>query len=378
MTRGLNHWNKVFIFTGFSFECYATKKTIRENLKSIMSISMIFLNFCSSAVVFKLTKIEDGNKHVIRLLRLGLWSLCASSLAIMVLVVTKRSFEVNFWTKIKQIEIIFTYRLKINLEYEKFNKSAGREILISLLIFLSTQICSIIITAKYDFNQRVYLALIGSPTRMILRLLFTKFLFYIRVISFCLENLEKRLERRNLTVIEMKHLKKVYSMCWQLCNLVHGIFEWGLVFMAVTGYFGTVLSGYHIAIDFSSNKFNFGPIFRFICIVHPIYMVTMSCKKCEDSCRSIATAIFDLNSRDLHGTVEAFGQQLLHQKIQFKPLNLFVLDPSYAVSVIIDGKCGGKLMNFDLISGAFIDGFLQHCRAPVPLHIEWTCLRVLM
>lgn len=334
MTRDLKLWNNFFILCGFSLKKFSPEKKIRGNLMSIWSILMIILYIVCIIFVFKVTIIRNQNRHIVRVLRISLWMVCGSDLIILIQVVTRRKFEEIFWKKLKDIENIFIYRLRFNLDYKKFNRFSGLKLFSNLIFFIVTQVLSIFITWQKELDQAFYMTIVFLFPRCVTRLFNTKVVFYIDLISFCLENIKYQLKSKKIRRNEMQHLKKIYSLCWQMNLLAHKIFEWGILLSAILGYFGTLLTGYHICNDLRMNKFNFGPIYRLVCVIQPVFVMTTTCKKCSENCKSIATFLFDLNSEELHGSVEAFAQQIHHQEISFKPLELFEINQSFAVSVI--------------------------------------------
>jgi hypothetical protein len=330
--RDLKLWNKFFILCGFSLKKFSFEKKIRGNLMSIWSILMVVFYIVIIVFVFNMTIIRNENRHIVRVLRISLWMVCGSDLVILVQVVTRRKFEELFWMTLKDIENIFTYRLRVKLDYKKFNRFAGLKIFLNLTFFVVTQVLTIVLRSKHEPDHAHFMTLIFLP-KLIARLFCIKFIFYIDLISFCLKNIKQQFKSKKIRRNEMQHLKKIYSLCWQMNLLAHKIFEWGNVLSGVLAYFGTLLIGHLICDDLSMNRFNFGPIYRLICVIQPVLVITMICKNCSDNCKSIASFLFDLNSKELHGSVEAFGQLILHQKIIFKPLDLYEINESTLISV---------------------------------------------
>lgn len=330
MKQSLKIYLNIFNLTGISLKSFERKKSFLKNVISIWSYVMFLLFWLSlGGTVYLRTHatVESVKGNVF--LKYSFYNFCISFLVMIALTMKKKNVEENFWNLVKEAEIIFKYRLRTKINVKKFNLRCWLKIFLPVIVctFVMTASTVIIFTKSVEFYPFFFVSLLYS------HLFIIKFVFYVTVLRFWLNEIKVKLSQENLSMIEIKTLKKAYTLCWKMCSMINEIFGWGLLTRSSTVFISTLPSGYALIIGTAPYMLKPHIIFTFATNIITMLLVCESCQECIDCLAFIAPLVVKKSSKDFHALTESFTLQLLHQRIGFEPLKIYSINYETLTSV---------------------------------------------
>lgn len=322
MAKSLKAYLKVFYLSGLSLKSFKRQKRFRGNLLAICSHAMTLLFALSfiatiSAAVTQKTSLETNSARGKFFFAFTFYCFSAHTIVLILLTITKKRSEENFWELVNEAERIFKSELRVTAKTRNFNLKCCLKILLPTFIFVS-----IVASAVTQNGGVLGLTLLG-PT-LFTQLFVLKFVFYVTVLQFWLNEIKKKMSEKDLSMIEMKSLKKVYTLCWKMCIVIEKIFGWGLLTESFYIFDTTLIASYSLCVGKTLEED--GIIASLTLNIFFLLLICNSCQECIDCSKSISSLLFKRSSKDLHATIESFALQILHQRIAFEPRNVFVIN----------------------------------------------------
>lgn len=332
MTRTMSSYLNVFRLTGISLKKIEKKKSFCKNFVAICShaILLIYLLSLGGTVYLKPSFAARARGRLF--LNISFYYFCICVFVKITLTITKKNVEKNFWELVNEAERIFKYQLRVKLNYKIFS------IICWLKVFLPTLVLSFIlmvalVSAVMQRSDWFDLAFTGPV--MFSQFFIMKFIFKVTVLRFWLNEIRVKLSQENLSVAEMKALKKAYTLCWKMCFMINEIFGWGLLLQSYATFFAVLVSGYSLIVGTGVNVEKADIIHSFSVNVFELLLLGGTCQTCIILLTSIASLVFKKISIDFHPCIESFAFQLLHQRIVFAPLKVFEINNKTLTSVSI-------------------------------------------
>lgn len=331
MTRNLKSYLNIFYFTGISLKSFERNKSFHENLVSIWShgMTMVFMVMLGATVYTKPSYAE--NTRVKIFLNFAFYYFCFCIFTEITLTIMKKKAEENFWNLVSETEEIFKYQLRVKMNNKKFNVRCWLNIVLPTLITSTAIIVNLISTAIQRISA-VDIVLFGPI--LFSRLFINKFLLYVSLLQFCLNEIKLKLMDQSLSLDEMRCLKKAYTLCWKMSSIIEEIFGYGLLVQAFSIFFVTLVTGHSLCVGETSwNVAQEVIINAFVMNIYTMLILSISCQECIDCSSSIAPLLFTKSSKTCRTFIESFALQILLQRITFKPLKVFAIDKKNMSSV---------------------------------------------
>lgn len=327
---------KIFYLTGLSLEAYDSKKGFGKNWISIWSFVIILFYSVAASFTMAVTKIRHESSQIKEFVMYFITvAIFICSLFTLLTTVIKRKSEKRFWKLAIDAKEIFENCLfmELNAEVKAFNRRSIVKFFVLLIIFISSQTLTIAAAIYYGNFEIALLGILNLPSTIVGRIFGMKFIFYVDVLHFFLLRIKQKLSQNELTVEELRILKKAFSLCWKMCQKIEEIFGWGLVLNTLLIFLGILYIANTMCVDIITFNFNAGPFIYMTSLLTTMFVVVSSCFNCVDCSSSIASLIFLKCSNGFHETVESFALQLKHQRIIFEPGNIFEITYNGLVKV---------------------------------------------
>lgn len=336
MSKDLKFCYKFFLLFGLSFKSYDMTKSFRENLLSVFSITSICIHLLIVAYISVVTKTQSSSSQTKLLLYILFFSICFFVVLTIFESIMSRNHEKLFWNYVFRVETIFKYELKVQLIYKSFKDVTKIKLYLTVVAFIFCQGLSLA-TSIYSRNFRLTRSLIATFMPLfVLRVFVMKVVYFTDVLHFFLKNIELKLRSENATKKEVVSLKKVFTLCWKMCQAMDDVFGWSLLLATLITILGTLFSGYNLCIDIQNRSLNTGPLYSLISIVYGLAFVSTACHNCVKCSTSIMTIILKTRkTKENFKLFESFLLQLTHQKIHMSPKMFFKLDHEHITNVSI-------------------------------------------
>lgn len=338
MSHSTKNGLKFFYIVALSLKTYYRDKSVRDNLLSIWSLSLILLYTPLISVPNMDPKADITNQQVKLLLLILNYFTCFGALTILILVVKHTRDELKFWQLAEDFEEISKLKLGILLDHKTFNRKTTIKIVVAFVVFVMCEVPPLIYSVVYPNELLFKSILFAFVPKTICRILNTKYIFYVDVLNFYMQVIEWRLAKKQITMSDMKTLRKCYTLCWKMCTVIEDIFGWSMCINGILKILSGVFCGYVMCIDYSNGHLNHGPLAPLIALVISAFLSAKSCQNCVSCSSSIAALIFSINSTEYRKIVESFGLQIMHQRIVFEPKGFYVVDNKYVLNVSISNR----------------------------------------
>lgn len=330
MVQTFESYMTAYYSVGISLKSFKRKKGLCKNLVSICSHAM-FLMFISLLCINFVTRSPfKGTARETFFSLFSFFDFNISTLVMVALTLTKKKIEENFWKLSNEAERIFKDELKVNFKFTSFNYRCQIKIIfptiIQLIIIIGANV-SIKLQRPDGFRPAFF-----GPV-LLMHFFIMKFIFYVTVLRFWLKEIEVKMSGENLLLIQMKSLKKVYTLCWKMCSMIEDIFGWGLLLRSFVIFFTTLIAGYTLFVEKAIVGASVDIICAFSTNIFIILLVGGSCQECINCSTSIAPLLFKKSTKDSHSFIQSFALHILHQRIAFKPLNVYEINYGAMISV---------------------------------------------
>jgi 7tm Chemosensory receptor len=331
----MQFWMKVFHATGTSLKVSLKKSSLW--IFSSASICVYIASIIAACVFCDYSNVLASNKHVGILLTSLFWGTCFGSSLAIFLISAKVKVERKFWKTVNEIERIFESELGQEFDCGNLNKVCGMKVAILLTGFLLSEVSVIFFLHRKGFFVLMNNSLLHFMPQFMLKMFVIKNIFYVEVLNVCLMNIQLKLKKKqHLRLGDLKVLKKVYSLCWELSVMLEDIFGWTNVYLTVVLLVSLIFHGNNICYNFAKGTFNFSQTIPLLVTIVNIFVPLTTCEKCVNTSKSIVHLAFSINLPTFHEDVTDFVLQIMHQRIEFEPKTFFAINHELIVGVSID------------------------------------------
>lgn len=313
-------WKSFFYLFGMSRKIGDSAKGLRCNYLAYWSVAInaILLIFVAAIVVLENIIPTTYNDHFLRYLALQALGIVA--LFELISVQVNGSYECQFW-KLHD-------RLGVNFCKYKPTRSFKFKMFVELSILVLN-----LFAAFYEFLVFGLIEVLDKrryfPYQIALRIYLVKFFFFIEVLAFQLDELN-----RLVFANRMKESAKQLKLCWQMKKWIHKIFGWSLAFHSGLLLIAAV-NVLHMLYE------NLGPNSIIIVVFQAyiqVYFVGFACQIIGSKLLVTKKLLF-LRTRSSN---EMFAVQLHHQNLEVSPLQICKINNQFVASVC-SGLCTGTL-----------------------------------
>lgn len=321
----------IFYFIGLSLEGFEKGRKLRQNWKTFWSyavnITLLFLPLAFTAV-------PDGigsvfKKQVLQVI--VFWETPLTVLVFLVNVHFSRRNEALFWKLDSKVDRL----LQSSVAPEKcftiwcaLKQSVNFATLLVTLWFL--------VTSRVTFGMMPKIFLY-QPYFFLFRSHSYKFMLFVDVLDFRLQQLKQKLSKKMLTTGELKSMKYLVKSCWKMSDLIGSVFGLTMVLSFLLFFNGVVYDTYNSYFDFMHNRIRYGVLFLLLNTFLTVVTIAKSCHSCVTRFSAVNGLLL---SRLTESGAEAFALQLHHQSINFSPLKTFVIDHELIISVSVETFTG--------------------------------------
>ena len=321
---------KFYNLFGFFLNFPINKKTIREKVSKFWSFAVIIFNFASVVFFFSVFRTAKEIHFYIKVLAwCGVSVVCLTCIMILFDIIRQRNNEETFWRfawRVENISRTFQGVKRFNL-IMKFKISAV------LIGFILAQLSILVTAIVYEDEREFKLTLVGFIPKLIIWIFTTKFMYYVDVLSFVLQNLPLQLSKYPLTKHDLQNFSRSYAICWRMSQAINEIFAWGLVCTSMTTFLASFQSGHNLCKDIKNGEMRVISLIQIIVTLSRAFVVSNSCENCLNQRSQLASSVFSINSKDHHEIIESLGLQLQQQMISFEPFELFTINHKNLLNV---------------------------------------------
>lgn len=305
----------IFFFTGLSVKVFNRKSSFFNIFLSIWSFVVVIL-LMALAIAISVVKPfkRDGEIRFLSLFTLYLVTI--NLIVILLSSLFFRKKEQKFWEIFDLTENIFEIKFKVDLHESHFAKRCLIKIFLELCV--SVLLNSLFLSSLTKNNEnRLLTSILSMVLTKIIRIFVIKFIFYVDVLNFCLNQINAKLSNEEVSINEIIILKRTFTLCWRMCHEINEIFGWGLLFTSPLIVMGALFSFHNLTIDIANSELNYDPVYVMISIAIQAFLVSTSCDKSSRISSSIASKILQQSCKEKHEIIESFALQILHQKFIF-------------------------------------------------------------
>lgn len=301
------------------------------NLLSIWSFSVAFIVATSTSFVIFTKKPILNDKEIKTFVILSHYLVHFNVCVLLGSSILFQTAEKTFWMVFDRLELMFKHEFKMPLRMNEFGLQNWSKMFLEIFVFyFSTFLFLTTFNAK-PFGLK---SIITIVVLSVIRFFGIKFVLFVDVLNFCLNNIEAKLvKKRAIALNELMCLKKALTLCWKMSRLINDIFSCGLLVTSPLLVIGVLYSVHNLSVDISNYRFNFNPLFVTISLSFQTFMMTSSSQKSLSYFSTIASLLMEKSSKEKRSTVESFAFQLNHQKITFSCKNVFQLNHKFMISV---------------------------------------------
>lgn len=330
MAQNFISFLRFFIVTGLFHSNFVKKKSFQETLWSLS----IFLFYFLAVVMIFCSAISDlliqESKFLVACYHFFLVFCIFSALVSTFLL---KRYDALFWKFVNEAESIFKGPLGMETNNKNFTKRCWFKIIANLSVFVLCQSVVIGVSIVQKREGARNFAIISAISRAFFRLFLIKFNFYVDVLHFYLKNIKAKLTRTFVSTNEIKYLRMTYTICWKMSRVIEKNFGFVMFLTAFYTILGAIYTGYNLCTDYVYGNTYLIPALYPVSKIFGMIVTTLTCQRSINCSLSLAPLILEKSSRDLHKLIESFGLQILHQRIKFKPMDIFNINHEFFVEV---------------------------------------------